>query len=181
VCPESQQVLVSVPFTLKDYPRKISELRLGNDFACLPFEFNFPKNRQISSLKEVVAGIRRQVRSANSIFLAWGFYYMMNYFVSLLRYNMQRRPYNICANYTCVFSCVPGPRKPWRFQGLQVRELYYLVPGAGDLGCGIGVITHGDHCQIAVGCDARYFPNSTEVTFIQEFERIFEQGIDHLE
>lgn len=115
------------------------------------------------------------MRSANSIFLGWGFYYMMNYFVSLLRNTMQTRPWDICYNYTSVFSCVPGPKKAWRFQGLLVRELYYLVPGAGDLGCGIGVITHGDHVQAAVGCDERYFQTDKALErFIWNFETIFE-------
>jgi len=86
------------------------------------------------------------VRSYKTLFLALGFYYMMNYFVGLLRWKMCFDWKRICNNYTTVFSCVPGPKKAWEFEGLKVKEVFYLVPGAGALGCGIGVITHDDYC-----------------------------------
>jgi hypothetical protein len=91
---------------------------------------------------------------------------MMNYFVGILRYDMERNPRKICNNYTTVFSCVPGPKKPWCFSGLNVEELYYVVPGVGDLGCGIGVITYWDYCQLTVCCDNSYFPNEGHKEFV---------------
>lgn len=94
----------------------------------------------------------------------------MNYFVGILRFDMIHNPQKICNNYTTVFSCVPGPKKSWQFSGLNVNELFYLVPGAGDLGCGIGVITQGNFCQVTVGCDKSYFPNDTHKVFIAKFE-----------
>jgi len=80
------------------------------------------------------------------MFLGIGFYYMMKYFVGLLRYKMVNDPSRICNNYTSVFSCVPGPKKPWVIQDVNVHEVFYFVPGAGALGCGIGVLTHGENC-----------------------------------
>jgi hypothetical protein len=45
-------MIVSVPFTLKDYPKTLNELRLGNDFAALPMELRFPDGaRDLSSFK----------------------------------------------------------------------------------------------------------------------------------
>jgi hypothetical protein len=52
----------------------------------------------------------------------------------------------ICSNYSTVLSCVPGPKKAWSFEGLKVTQVFYLVPGAAALGCGIGIITHDDYC-----------------------------------
>jgi hypothetical protein len=89
---------------------------------------------------------QQAVKLKRNMFLGLGFYYMMRYFVGLLRYNMVFRPYKICNNYTSVFSCVPGPIKAWVFLGHEVREMFYVVPGVGDLGCGIGVITYWDFC-----------------------------------
>jgi len=86
------------------------------------------------------------VKDKKNIFLGIGFYYMMKYFVGLCRYFMIYDPKQICNNYTSVFSCVPGPRKAWILQGHKVREIFYFVPGAGALGCGIGVITFEDVC-----------------------------------
>lgn len=91
---------------------------------------------------------------------------MMNYFVGLLRYKMNYDWKRICNNYTMVLSCVPGPKRGWGFDGIMVREVFYLVPGAGALGCGVGIITHEDYCQVAVACDECYFPNDTHKTFI---------------
>lgn len=68
---------------------------------------------------------------------------------------------------------MPGPKKNWYWTGHKVNELFYLVPGAGALGCGIGVITFADKCQAAVGCDEAYFPNETHELFIKKFEEIF--------
>jgi hypothetical protein len=89
---------------------------------------------------------RKQVRDTKNIFLGLGFYYMMKYFVGLLRWSMINDWKSICNNYTTVLSCVPGPKKGWVFGGLKVRQVFYMVPGVGRLGCGIGVITHEDNC-----------------------------------
>ena len=89
----------------------------------------------------MLANHRKQTRSIKNIQLGLGFYYMMKYFVPLLRYNMEHAHELICNNYTSVFSCVPGPLKSWVFCGSQVKEMYYVVPGVGRLGCGIGFIT----------------------------------------
>lgn len=91
---------------------------------------------------------------------------MMKYFVGMLRHKMVRSPQEICNNYTTVYSCVPGPKKSWTFDGLRVKEVFYLVPGVGALGCGIGVITQGDYCQATIGCDIAYFPNDSHKDFI---------------
>jgi len=111
---------VSIPFTLKDYPSKLSELRLGNDFACLPFKMPFPETRDLTSFNLMLKEQQRAVRDKRNIFLGLGFYYMMNYFVGLLRFDMIHHPRKICNNYTTVFSCVPGPKKSWCFGGLKV-------------------------------------------------------------
>ncbi len=45
---------VSIPFTLKDYPAKLSDLKIGNDFACLPFRLSFPEDRSINSFAQML-------------------------------------------------------------------------------------------------------------------------------
>lgn len=139
---------VSIPFTVKDYPETLDGFRIGNDFAALPFLFKFPpkEQRTISQFKPMLKQLSAQVRSVKTLFLALGFYYMMRYFVGVLRWKMCFDWKHICNNYTTVFSCVPGPRKDWVWKGHRIYDLFYLVPGAGALGCGIGVITHGDSC-----------------------------------
>jgi hypothetical protein len=86
------------------------------------------------------------VKSYKTIFLALGFYYMMRYFVGLLRWRMCYNWKPVCNNYTTVLSCVPGPKKPLYSRGLIIKEVFYLVPGAAALGCGIGVLIYADRC-----------------------------------
>jgi hypothetical protein len=119
---------------------------VGNDFAALPFKLKFLKIRDLSSFKEMIIAHKEKTRSLKSLFLAQGTYYMMNYFVGLLRYKMCFDWKRICNNYTTVLSVVPGPKQGWGFEGIKVRQVFYVVPGAGALGCGIGVITHDDYC-----------------------------------
>ncbi len=44
-------MLVSIPFTIKDYPETLAHLNIGNDFAALPFKLKFPETRDLSSFK----------------------------------------------------------------------------------------------------------------------------------
>ena len=37
IAKSTDHMLVSIPFTVKDYPQTLSELNIGNDFAALPF------------------------------------------------------------------------------------------------------------------------------------------------
>ena len=83
---------VSIPFTLKDYPSSISKLKIGNDFACLPFRLGFLEDRSIKAFPKMLRNQQRQVRDSNTIFLGLGFYYMMKYFVGLLRQKMVCSP-----------------------------------------------------------------------------------------
>jgi len=51
---ESPFMQVSIPFTLKDYPKTVADLKIGNDFAALPFRLTFPKVRDLSSFKQMI-------------------------------------------------------------------------------------------------------------------------------
>jgi hypothetical protein len=50
-----KDILVSVPFTVKDYPPSLEKVNVGNDFACLPFKLHFPERRDLSSFRELIA------------------------------------------------------------------------------------------------------------------------------
>jgi hypothetical protein len=49
--PKADFLQVSVPFTLKDYPKDLKSLNIGNDFACLPCKIKLPKVRDLTSFK----------------------------------------------------------------------------------------------------------------------------------
>lgn len=169
-----------MPFTLKDYPASLQEAQMGNDFACLPMLLKFPEKRDVTAVREVLVAYRKQVKSLRNVQLGLGFYYMMNYFVSVLRHNMVHSPHRVCNNYVSVFSCVPGPKAPLTFMGKAVREMFYIVPGVGRLGAGIGMVTAGGRVQATVQCDTSYFPAEMHREFLEKFEYIFTHGIDHL-
>jgi len=120
----------------------------------------------------------REIRlSSRSKYLALGFYYMMKYFMTLLRWPLNFQPLKCVVNYTSVLATVPGPIKPLVFRGLSVRELFYFVPGSGRLACGISIITHGTKLQLAVNCDTSYLQNGLEKELISRFETIFVQSL----
>lgn len=48
-------MLISIPFTVKDYPKSLKHLNVGNDFASLPFRLKFPKDRDLGSMKQLLA------------------------------------------------------------------------------------------------------------------------------
>jgi hypothetical protein len=56
VCPDSDAVLVSIPYTLKDYPRRFDNVFVGNDFASLPYllDFQSRKARSLSLIKDML-------------------------------------------------------------------------------------------------------------------------------
>jgi len=58
---------VSIPFTLKDYPKRVDDIRMGNDFAALPFTMKFPEVRDLSSFKQMMKEHQKQARSVKNI------------------------------------------------------------------------------------------------------------------
>ena len=167
---------VSIPFTLKDFPDSLKKLNVGNDFALLPVYLKFPKERSLNSFYQILSIQKKVTKSSKSFFKALGTYYVMKYFISSIRFIQCYFPKLIATNYTTVLSTVPGPKTAWKFKNLQVRELFYFVPGIGSLACGISVITHGDHVQVTVNCDTSYFPKDTHKLFIKKFELIFQSA-----
>jgi hypothetical protein len=134
-----------MPFTLKDFPESARQINVGNDFAIMPVYLKFPATRDLSSFQEIINNQKRVMKSSRNFFTALGVYYSMKYLVSLIRIPMVYKPLYLGANYTTALSTVPGPKVGWVFEGLKVKELFYMVPGVGGLACGISAITHGDN------------------------------------
>jgi hypothetical protein len=54
IATEAAFVQVSIPFTLKDYPQTVADLKIGNDFAALPFRLTFPAVRDLSAFRHML-------------------------------------------------------------------------------------------------------------------------------
>ena len=63
----------------------------------------------------MLADTKRSVRSSKSKFEAIGWYYMMKYFLFLLRPLLNFKPHSVANNYFTVLSIVPGPKMPLKF------------------------------------------------------------------
>ena len=91
------------------------------------------------------------MRSKRTKFESIGWYYMMKYFMFILRYPLTKSPETVARYYHSVLSMVPGPKKPFTFaikdsggiEDLLVKDLVYFVPGLGRVSCGISAITNG--------------------------------------
>jgi hypothetical protein len=121
--------------------------------------------------------------------MAVGWYYMMKYFIFLLRVPMTTRPWTVANTYTSVVSIVPGKKDPYvldydnnKQHGVLVKSLVYFVPGSSRLANGVSIITHGKHLQIAVMADTSYWSEDKDqhVKFVEMFERVFERSVQLL-
>ena len=131
------------------------------------------------------------IRSAKTKFMALGWYFMMKYFMFLLRVPMNYSPWTVAPSYTAVVSVVPGKKAPYVFDfyntskgatgGVTVRSLVYFVPGTGRLANGISAITHGGKVQLGVCSDSSYWPEDQHhQRFIKIFEQVFEKTVELL-
>lgn len=202
---QADEVQACVPFTLRDFPETFKDLKAHNDFACLPKMLHFPKDgegkriklcknsvikddeRFKSTLVKVMQQTKQSVRSSKSKFEAIGWYYMMKYFIFLLRPVLNFKPQGVATNYFAVLSIVPGPKKPFRFaikgesgENVEVKSLSYFVPGQGRVGNGISVITNGKQVQVGVLCDTSYFKGDAHKRFVKLFEEMFELSVNVL-
>lgn len=135
-----------VPFTLRDFPRTLSQLEVNNDFACIPFWIRFLRDgddgrrvsiyqrapaaasdaeeckEQIKSAEfvrdaglRVMTELRATMRTKRAKFESIGWYYMMKFFLFLLRYPLNYQPTGVATYYHSVLSLVPGPKDRFKF------------------------------------------------------------------
>ena len=108
-----------------------------------------------------MSDLRRTMRTKRSKFEAIGWYYMMKFFLFLLRYPLNYQPTGVATYYHSVLSLVPGPKERFSFgildsddnEDVRVNSLVYFVPGLGRVTCGISAITNGDRVSIGLMCD----------------------------
>lgn len=194
------QVQVSMPFTLRGFPRNFKKLKVNNDFAVLPKLLSFPVDAQNSrielfqsdqvfreTLLTKMAQTNADMRSVKSKFTALGWYFMMKYFMFLLRVPMVVSPWTVANTYTSVVSVVPGKKEPFVFdmenagrEGVTVHSVAYFVPGSGRLANGVSVITHGKELSLAILADTSYWEQDQHKRFCETFERIFEKSMQVL-
>lgn len=127
---DADKMQACVPFSLRGFPDSLAELKMNNDFACVPFWINFPKDEKTgerifvydeddklnkSLLKETTLAamgkLSRSMKTKRAKFESIGWYYMMKYFIFLLRIPMNYKPKTVAAYYHTVLSLVPGSRE----------------------------------------------------------------------
>ena len=84
---------------------------------------------------------------------------------------------NLANRYTMIYSNVPGPRESMSIKGVKTQELGALIPGAGNLCVGIGVLTHCDSLRITFQADKAYCQDAKEV--IQLIEKYTDKVVDY--
>ncbi len=77
-------------------------------------------------------------------------------------------------NVSMVFSNVPGPKTPYTFLGKKSKRLFFFVPGLGEVGCGISVVSHAS--MVKIGCIA----DTSNIENPSEMIKIFEKNYDKL-
>ena len=76
---------------------------------------------------------KASIRSSKGKFEAFGWYYMMKIFLTVLRPILNSKPYSVATNYFTVLSIVPGSKVPlnlaYNETPVKVKSLVYFVPG----------------------------------------------------
>ena len=161
-----------------------SDLPVHNDFASVPIVLDMKRDfngtdQQV--FEELMKRIRNETRSAKFQCRALGWNWLMgSYFFALIKPVLAWKPNKIMAEFTAVFSNVPGPLTPYVLnppggQSHKVSSLYYFVPGAARMGFSISAITHAGKLRVGALCDTSYFQQKVEGSrdFIQAYETNF--------
>ena len=103
----------------------------------------------------------QSVRNKRAKFESVGWYYMMKFFLFVLRYPLNYKPTRIASYYSSVLSLVPGPKDKFTLaipdssgEACTVTSLVYFVPGLGHVTSGISAITNGSSLQVGLMCDS---------------------------
>ncbi|HEX6019928.1 MAG TPA: WS/DGAT domain-containing protein, partial [Burkholderiaceae bacterium] len=74
---------------------------------------------------------------------------------------------------TAVMTNVPGPAKPLRFCGREVRQTMFWVPASGHIGIGVSVLSYAGGVQFGLMTDAALCPDPQAI--IERFQPEFDQ------
>lgn len=62
--------------------------------------------------------------------------------------------------FNVIVSVIPGPRRPYTFAGVPLREVYPVLPLADEVGIAVGVLSWGDAVTVGVTTDVTLVPDA---------------------
>ena len=141
------------------------------------------------TVKNTMSALGKKMRSKRGKFESVGWYYMMKYFMFLLRVPSNYKPKTVAKNYHTTLAIVPGSRKALQIGveaedgngDITVKGLVYFVPGLGRVTCGISAIANGDNVQVGLMCDKSQFTEGRAEKFIKIFEELYTETVASLD
>lgn len=155
---DPQSINLLMPFSLREIPQKIEDLKFENDFSTLCFTLALRNkfNESFSAIKAVTSKMKNSVNP-------FGFNTMTQMIGTLPGIFGQLVLMWVVSKATIVLSNVPGPKTPLQFGSCKCKGFIGLIPGLGDLAFGISAISQADTIYMAVQADLCYLEDPREL------------------
>ena len=166
---KSTYINLSVPFSLRAPPTSRDDLELKNDFAMMLITLDLSNN-----FGEALRMVKKRMDALKNSIEPYGMYYMIQLCLLLPNVITKICSYWICDKMSIVFSNVPGPRVPWKFNGKASKKLMFFAPGLSNIGTSISIFSHEDIFKVSICGDTSEVPEPKEIV------TIFEKNVERL-
>ena len=144
--------------------KKLTDVRMINDFACLPTNMEICKN-----FEDALIIFKKQFKYMRNSLDVFGVYGTLSLSTNLPFIIPKFGIDWISDKYTMIFSNLNACKIPWVMNGSEQLGVFYLVPSLGKICCGVSMITVGSHTGL--GC----FSDDSFIKYPQEIIDIFQR------
>lgn len=169
--PEGQKVATQVnagmPFSLREAPSDIKNVRLNNEFCCISVPIKIFKD-----FDEGLKHFKKMFNSLKRSLLPFG-----NFTVFRITTNLPFCFPNIMVNFvsnkhTMIYSNLNASKKPLMMGGQASKGNFYFVPSPGKMNMGVSIVTIADKMRLGIYADEASMP---DLNSVKELISIYER------
>lgn len=175
--PEGEEVATQInagtPFSLREAPSDIKNVRLNNQICCITVPI-----RVFQNFDDALNHFKSFFNSLKKSLLPFG-----NYMVFRITTNLPFCFPNVLINFvsnkhTMIYSNLNASKKPLLMGGQPSKGNFYFVPSPGKINMGVSIVTIADKMRLSIYADESSMPN---LESIKELIGIYErQNIENL-
>ena len=155
-----------MPFSLRESPSDLKNLRLNNDFCCISVPIRVFKDfdEGLKSIKSMFNSLKRSLTPFGN--------FMVFRITTNLPYCFPKILVDFVSNkYTMIYSNLNASKKPLMMGGQASKGNFYFVPAPGKLGMGVSIVTIADKMRLAVYADESHMDLDQVKELISIYER----------
>lgn len=141
----SKSINMLIPYSLRELPQTAEDHRLCNDFSCLCFTL-----ATCDTFEESIALVKKQTRALKKSVYPHGVTTLTAAIAALPGIIGQLIMMWVVSKATMIMSNVAGPKEGMVYGGALCSGFIALVPGLGDLACGISALSMGPNLNMAI-------------------------------